>query len=184
MRTIYLLISFSIYCLHVLGQTDTEIIYKSTSNNTYYMYYYSGFVCIGNVIDPLKGNVNPLSWQDWYRFDWREVKNLSKYIKPYIGPYLRNCSLTEDDFFKTTILLDLQGNLIYCEFDYPSKIDIPLTAIEQIETSLKANGKVKVTPIGTPRNDMYYIETGVFVNLKELQTQLYHQEMKEVLSTH
>ena len=148
------------------------------------MYYYSGFVCIGNVIDPLKGNVNPLSWQDWYRFDWREVKNLSKYIKPYIGPYLRNCSLTEDDFFKTTILLDLQGNLIYCEFDYPSKIDIPLTAIEQIETSLKANGKVKVTPIGTPRNDMYYIETGVFVNLKELQTQLYHQEMKEVLSTH
>lgn len=174
MRTIYLLISFSIYCLHVLGQTDTGIIYKSTSNNTYYILYYSDYVCIGNSIDPLKGNINPLSWQDWYRIDVNDVKSLSKYIEPYIGPYLKNYQLAEDDFLKTTILLDLQGNLIFCEFDYPSKINIPLTVIEQIETSLKANGKVKVTPIGTPRNDMYYIETGVFVNLKQLQNRLYH----------
>ena len=57
MRTIYLLISFSIYCLHVLGQTDTEIIYKSTSNNAYYMHYYSGFVSIGNNVYPLSGNI-------------------------------------------------------------------------------------------------------------------------------
>lgn len=174
MRTIYLLISFSIYCLHVLGQTDTGIIYKSTSNNTYYILYYSDYVCIGNSIDPLKGNINPLSWQDWYRIDVNDVKSLSKYIEPYIGPYLKNYQLAEDDFLKTTILLDLQGNLIFCEFDYPSKINIPLTVIEQIETSLKANGKVKVTPIGTPRNDMYYIETCVFVDLKQLQTRLYH----------
>lgn len=174
MRTIYLLISFSIYCLHVLGQTDTGIIYKSTSNNTYYILYYSDYVCIGNSIDPLKGNINPLSWQDWYRIDVNDVKSLSKYIEPYIGPYLKNYQLAEDDFLKTTILLDLQGNLIFCEFDYPSKINIPLTVIEQIETSLKANGKVKVTPIGTPRNDMYYIETYVFVDLKQLQTRLYH----------
>ena len=74
MRTIYLLISFSIYCLHVLGQTDTEIIYKSTSNNAYYMHYYSGFVSIGNNVYPLSGKENPLNWQDWYHFDWREVK--------------------------------------------------------------------------------------------------------------
>lgn len=174
MKTIYLLISLSICYLHVFSQTDTDIIYKTTSNNTYYMYYYSDFISIGNSVYPLEGKENALNWQDCYSFNWREVKNLSKYIEPYIGPYLRDCSLTEDDFFKTRILLDLQGNLIYCEFDYPSKIDIPLTTIEQIETSLKANGKVKVTPIGTPRNDMYYIETGVFVNLKELQTQLYH----------
>ena len=154
MRTIYLLISFSIYCLHVLGQTDTEIIYKSTSNNAYYMHYYSGFVSIGNNVYPLSGKENPLNWQDWYHFDWREVKNLSKYIEPYIGPYLKNIQLMEDDYFKTTIWIDLQGNLIYCEFNYPSKINIPLTVIEQIETSLKANGNFKGTPIGTPRNDM------------------------------
>ena len=170
MRTIYLLISFSIYCLHVLGQTDTEIIYKSTSNNTYYMHYYSGSVFIGNNVYPLAGKENPLNWQDWYHFDWREVKNLSKYIEPYIGPYLKNIQLMEDNYFKTTIWIDLQGNLIYCEFNYPSKINIPLTVIEQIETSLKANGKVKVTP----RNDMYYVQSCVFVDLKQLQSRLYH----------
>lgn len=174
MRTIYLLISLSIYCLHVFGQTDTDIEYKTASNNTYYMHYYSGLISISNNVYPLEGKKNPLSWQDWYRFDVNDLKSLSKYIEPYIGPYLRNYQLTEDDYFKTTILLDLQGNLIYCVFNYPSKINIPITVIEQIETSLKANGKVKVTPIGTPRNDMYYIETGVFVNLKQLQTQLYH----------
>ena len=80
----------------------------------------------------------------------------------------------EDDYFKTTIWIDLQGNLIYCEFNYPSKINIPLTVIEQIETSLKANGKVKVTPIGTPRNDMYYVQSCVFVDLEQLQSRLYH----------
>lgn len=174
MRTIYLLISLSIYCLHVLGQTKTGFEYKKANNNTYYILHYSEFVSITNTINPLNGNINPLSWQDWYRFDVNDLKSLSKYIEPYIGSYLRNYQLTEDDYFKTTILLDLQGNLIDCEFDYPSKINIPITVIEQIETSLKANGKVKVTPIGTPRNDMYYIETGVFVNLKQLQTQLYH----------
>lgn len=174
MRTIYLLISLSIYCLHLFGQTDMDIEYKTANNNTYYMHYYSGLISISNNVYPLEGKKNSLSWQDWYRIDVNDLKSLSKYIEPYIGPYLRNYQLTEDDFLKATILLDLQGNLIYCVFNYPSKINIPITVIEQIETSLKANGKVKVTPIGTPRNDMYYIETGVFVNLKQLQTRLYH----------
>jgi len=81
MRTIYLLISFSIYCLHVLGQTDTEIIYKSTSNNAYYMHYYSGFVSIGNNVYPLSGKENPLNWQDWYHFDkiMRQLRSEDEY---------------------------------------------------------------------------------------------------------
>lgn len=174
MKTIYLLISLSIYCLHVLAQTDSEVRYKSTSNNTYYIHYYSGFVSITNKEYPPNVKENPLSWQNWYRFDWREVKNLSKYIEPYVGPCLKNIQLTEDDFLKTTIWIDLQGNLIDCEFNYPSKINIPLTVIEQIETSLKANGKVKVTPIGTPRKDMYYVQSCVFVDLEKLQNYLYH----------
>lgn len=173
MKTIYLLISLSIYCLHIFGQTDTDIKYKTASNNTYYMHYYSGLISISNNVYPLEGKKNPLSWQDWYHINVNDVKSLSRYIEPYISSYIRNSQLTENDYFKTTILLDLQGNLIYCVFNYPSKIDIPITVIEQIETSLKANGKVKVTPIGTPRNDMYYIETCVFVNLKQLQKQLY-----------
>ena len=57
------------------------------------MHYYSDLYPLVITFIHCREKKNPLNWQDWYHFDWREVKNLSKYIEPYIGPYLKNYSI-------------------------------------------------------------------------------------------
>ncbi len=171
MRTIYLLIAFFICSSPVIGQTKPIIEDKKANNNTYNLFYHFGKIAITNKIEPLNAGANPLDWEDFYRIDIDDLKNLAQYIKPYIGPYLKNYQLEKYDNLETSILFDLHGNVNGCSFTYPSKINIPITVIEQIETSLKTNGKVKITPIGPPRNDMYNVSTSLFVSLKKLQTQ-------------
>lgn len=171
MKTIYLLIAFFICSSPVIGQTKPIIEDKKANNNTYHLFYYLGNISISNKTKPLNSEANPLAWQDFYRIDIDDLKNLAQYIEPYIGPYLKNYQLEKYDNLETSILFDLHGNVNGCRFTYPSKINIPLTVIEQIETSLKANGKVKITPIGPPRDDMHNVIISLFVSLKKLQTQ-------------
>ena len=176
MKSICFLFAFAFCCLHLLGQTTpvpTE--YKRGDNNTYIVDYLPNlkWLFVANEKCPFTRE-NELTWQDWYRIDTKAVWNLSQYMKPYIGPYLKNVALTKEDVFIANIWFDLQGNPAYITFRYSAKLNIPITVIEQIETSLKTNGKVKVTP--TPKYDhkqkIYYLQLGTAVYLKELQDEL------------
>lgn len=175
MRTIYFLFSFLICSLNLLGQTDSvSTEYKKGGDNTYVIKHFLKYksVSVFNKIHPFTEE-NEVTWQDWYDIDTKAVWNLSQYIKPFIGSYLKNVTLTKEDVFMVTIWFDLQGNPASFIFDYPSKLNIPITVIEQIETSLKANGKVKVTPTQYAHNQkIYYLQLGTAFNLKELQDQL------------
>lgn len=172
MKTVFLLFIYFICNLQAFAQTDVRTESKKGINNTYDILSSFNAITIGNAELPCDGKINELNWQDWYKPNLSDIEKISQYMKPYIEPYLRNVSLTKNDWFEAYIKFDLQGNPIYITFRYPSKLNIPITAIEDMETAIKTKGKIKITPLGSAsQQSIYYIESGVFVNLKQLQTQ-------------
>lgn len=172
MKTVYFLFIFFICSLQAFAQADVRTESKKGINNTYDILYSFNAITISNAELPIDVKTNELNWQDWYKPNLSDIKRISQYMKPYIKPYLRNVSLTENDWFEAYIKFDLQGNPIYIRFRYPSKLSIPITTIEEMETAIKTKGKIKITPIGSIcQQSIYYIDSGAFVNLKQLQAQ-------------
>lgn len=174
MKTVYFLLIFFICNLQAFAQVDVCTESKKGINNTYDILYSFNAITIGNAELPFDGKINEQNWQDWYKPNLSDIKMISQYMKPYIEPYLRDVSLTKNDWFEAYIKFDLQGNPIYITFRYPSKLDIPITAIEEMETAIKTKGKIKIAPLGgASQQSIYYIDSGAFVNLEQLQTRCY-----------
>lgn len=174
MKTVYFLFIFFICNLQAFAQSDMSTESKKGINNTYDILYSFNAITISNAELPFDGKINEQNWQDWYKPNLSDIEMISQYMKPYIKPYLRNVSLTKNDWFEAYINFDLQGNPIYITFRYPSKLNIPITEIEEMETAIKTKGKIKITPLGSAsQQSIYYINSGAFVNLKQLQEQFY-----------
>ncbi len=175
MKTIYILFTLFVYSLGVFSQTDVSTESKKAINNTYFVSHFliSKSMTIGNSAYPFDGEKDTLDWRDWYKLDIYDLKKMSQYIEPYIGPYIRNVSLTTQDVFIANIWFNLQGTPMYITYHYPDKLHIPITVIEQMETVIEKEGKIRVTPIGTFK-PISYIQIEIPINLKQLQTRLYH----------
>lgn len=174
MRTIFLF--YLIICsLGIFAQTNSEKYpneYQKATNNTYEKINFPNSIVVHNVINPFKGITNTEAWQDWYIVT--NVGNtINSLVKTYIGPYLKNIKLEEDDELRIIIWHSLNGEVAYTVFDYPTNLNIPIEAIELLDTALKKDAKIKISPISKHKEGVYYIQRIANAYLKDIQKELF-----------
>ena len=169
MRTLFLVFLF-IHSLGIFAQTNSDQLpkeYLKAKDNTFEKIYFPQYISITNVINPFGTQKNNESWRDWYKSSaW---KDLTPYIKTYISPHLKNIQITDDDIFSITIWYNLNGEAAYIEYNYPTKLDIPINAIELLETTLKENAMITISPISKHKEGIYYIQRIANTWLKDIQ---------------
>lgn len=158
----------------LIAQTDSSYIEtKEAIHNSYYILHKPSEIILSNTEIPFEGKMNQYDWKNWYTIDWHNVKDLSKYVRPYLEPYVRNMAFTQKDWFWAVVWFDLHGKLEFVRFHYPSSLNVPITVIEQIEAVLKTKEiPVRERVPGKTPAELYAIQSDVFVNLKDLQTEI------------
>lgn len=168
------LFSFLLYCLGIFAQTNSDQLpreYLKAKDNTFEKIYFPQYISIANVINPLGTQKNKEEWRDWYKSSsW---KDLTPYIKTYIGPYLKNIQITDDAIFSITIWYNLNGEVAYIEYNYPTKLHIPIDTIELLEITLKKDAKITISPINEHKEGVYYIQRIANAYLKDIQNELF-----------
>lgn len=172
MKSIIIFI-FIFCCLEVYSQSSSSsnyTEYKKTENNTYSVRNYANRITIANTIDPFKGLRNKEEWQSRYNIT-KVQGNIQPLLVTHIGPYLKDMQIGENDSFHVFFTYSLSGRLLSVEFCYPSNFNIPIKAIEGLETVLKTSMILTVEPVSTKHLDgVYYIDMVFSFSLKEIKT--------------